>query len=118
MKAEDDETYEHMPDWVQIGREVPQLRDAPFKLFFKTFKSSTDEAEAFIHDPRRFSMGQPVAGFASVEGAVLEGVGEETRIVTVVTNHERTLQRKIIYTLAVVAPDEDTVTYTIYKQES
>lgn len=118
MQNGDEEEYEEMPEWVRLGREVPALANAPFTLWFKTFKSSSDEAEAFIHDPRRFVTGQPVANYAGVKGAILEGVGEATRIVTLVTNHERTLQRKIIYTVAVVAPEQDTTTFQIYKQDA
>ena len=118
MQNGDEEEYEEMPEWVRLGREVPGLANAPFSLWFKTFKSSSDEAEAFIHDPRRFVTGQTVANHEGVKGAILEGVSETTRIVTLVTNHERTLQRKIIYTLALVAPGQDTTTFEIYKQDA
>ena len=118
MQTGDEDEYEEMPEWVRLGREVPALWNAPFTLWFKTFKSSSDEAEAFIHDPRRFVTGQTVAGYEGVKGAVLEGVGESTRIVTLVTNHERTLQRKIIYTVALVDPNQDTTTLEIYKQDA
>lgn len=117
MKYEDQE-FEQMPGWVRLGEDVPELRDAPFKLWFRAFKSSSREAEAFLHDPRRSMRGEPVEGFEDAETSAIEGVGPEARVGTFVVNHHRTLSRRIIYTMATVADDDDVVGLTVYKLEA
>jgi hypothetical protein len=114
----DEPASEEMPQWVRIGEEVPELRDAPFRLYFRAFSSSSAAANAFIRDPRGSLSGQTGEGFEDVEPAPIEGVGPETRISTFVINHHRTLARRIIYTTATVADDDDVVGVTIYKLEA
>lgn len=74
---------------------VQEFLNAPFSVSYVQFKSSTSEAEYFIHKPHRV-MGGHVDG---VVGSVDGFPAEEPRIGTFVINHDATLAKSIMRAL-------------------
>ena len=72
---------------------VPGLDVVPFGLWYYGVKSSSPDSEQFIHDPLAAMVG------------VLPGVTEESRVTTLVINHDKTLYYTQLHSLAVVGPD-------------
>ncbi len=115
MESRDDYDYVQPPGWEQVKPEA--FADAPFEMYVNNFKSSEARTEAFLHDPRRFLMGEVMEDFGGVEGEPIEGVGQETRIQTWITNHHKTLSHMVLYATAIMSREEDTVSLTLYKKE-
>lgn len=103
--------------FTDVAREDPVIReflDAPFSVTYAQFKSSTREAEYFVHKP-----GSAMAGEVSgIEGAVdlLPPQAHQRHIGTYVINHDRTLARLIIR--AMIIEDGDQAGQIIHKQET
>lgn len=99
------------------AREDPVIReflDAPFSVTYAQFKSSTREAEYFIHKP-----GAAMAGEVSgIEGTVdlFPPQAQQRHIGTYVVNHDRTLARLIMRTM--IIEDGDQAGQIIHKQET
>lgn len=90
--------------WIELdlsGLAPPPIR---FRLFAKRLKSSSPDAERFLHDPLRVLVEE------------IDEVRDDWHITTFIVNHHRTLSRIHLYVMAVVAPDEGTVAVTIYKE--
>lgn len=94
--------------------DIPLFADAPFKVYVNHFKSGSGRMEAFIHNPRKFMLGETVEGFETA-GEELKGVRPDSRVQTWITNHENTLQRMILYATAKVENDGSAVSLTLYK---
>jgi hypothetical protein len=82
--------------------------DAPFTVTFAEFKSSTREAEWFLHKPHRVLRGE----IEGIDGAV-GNFTDHHHIGTLVINHERTLARRP--TFAMMVTDETQTGQVIYK---
>jgi hypothetical protein len=82
---------------------VPGLDDVPFGLWYYRVKSSSPDSEQLIHDPRAAMVGQ------------VDRVTPESKVTTLVINHEKTLYYTQLHSLAVVGPD-GTVTLVQWKQ--
>ena len=98
--------------WLELGLDGLGLpgTEVPFRLFARRFKSSSPDAEWFLHDP---------LGMLLEERAFADsGFNRSWKITTFVVNHHRTLSRIQLSTMAVVAPEEQTVALTIYKKDS
>jgi hypothetical protein len=115
MQSQDDYDYVQPPGWEQVKPDA--FVGAPFEVWVNNFQSSSDRAEAFIHDPRRFLRGEVMEDFGGVKGEPIEGVGSETRIQTFVTNHHKTLLHMVLYATAIKSTEEDTLSITLYKKE-
>jgi hypothetical protein len=96
--------------WMEIplhdtlrGLDVP-----PFRMWFTRVKSSSSDSELLIHDPLTAMLGGTMLGR-------VEGVTPESKIRTLVVNHEKTLYYTQLRTIAVVGPDGD-VTLVQVKQ--
>ena len=89
------------PDlFTEEARADPVIREfleAPFSVTYAQFKSSTREAEYFVHKPHLALSGQ-VEG---IDGSVPGLDPEDPHIGTYVINHDRTLARRIIRALVV-----------------
>lgn len=89
------------------------LLDAPFKLYFVQFKSSTREAEYFVHTPLA-TLGDQVEGIAGDPD-----VPPDAHLMTLVMNHHRTLAYKIMRATAMVERSDNPGTevgLTIHKE--
>jgi hypothetical protein len=96
-------------DWKEI---TPDVMAPAFRLHFRAFKSPSGdpdgaegEAEELIHNPvralRRY-------GLISDE--------ETPRISTLIVNHEKTLERFIVYAMVLVSTNPSTVGITLAKE--
>ena len=102
-------------EWVEL---TPGPMAPAFKLWFRAlpspksdFAKGYDYAEQLLHDP--------VA--ALQESGLIPGAeqnAEEPRISTMVVNHEKTLNRFIMYAMVVVSTNPKTVGITIVKEEA
>jgi hypothetical protein len=115
MQNRDDYDYIQPPGWEEVKPDA--FAGAPFEMWVNNFSSSSARAEAFIHDPLRFLMGEVMEDFGGVEGEPIVGVNSETRIQTWVTNHHKTLSHMVLYATAIRSLEEDTVSVTVYKKE-
>lgn len=133
MQQEED-NYESPGRWTEIKPDV--FRGAPFKMYGNHFKSGSARLKAFVESPRAFLRGDtvtvvvleqpqeeglpPQARVEHVKGEEIPGekVNERTRVSTWIVNHDRTLQRMILYATATVDEAENAVYVTAYKQES
>ena len=78
---------------VDVSRLAPPDRAVPFRLFTNRFKSSSPDSELFIHDPLT----------AMVD--VVPGVTRDSRVTTIVINHDMTLAKVHLLVMAVVAAE-------------
>ena len=84
------------------------------RLLAAKFESSTREAEIFLHDPVSTLVNGTVEGITSV----IEDRGELPRdpyVATMVINHHRRLDWRVIRTTAMV--DEESIGITIHKED-
>lgn len=98
--------YEEPAGWEEMdaSRLAPPDRALPFRLFSNRFKSSSPECERFIHDP----LGAMIA-------AAVPGVTSDSRVTTIVINHDKTLSRVHLIVLALVAAETGIVILTLFK---
>ncbi len=101
--------------WIELGLEglvsqEPPAMPVPFKLFAKRFKSSSPDAEWFLH--------HPVEALVDERAFTDAGFNRGWHVTTFVVNHHQTLSRIHLFAMAVVAPEEETVAVTIYKKNS
>jgi hypothetical protein len=82
--------------------------EAPFTVTFAEFKSSTREAEWFLHKPNRVFRGE----IEGIDGAI-DNFTDHHHIGTFVINHERTLALRPTFTMMVT--DETQTGQLIYK---
>jgi len=40
-----------MADWVKVDNYVAEIREEPWSLYWKEWKSGSEEFEKFLHDP-------------------------------------------------------------------
>jgi hypothetical protein len=85
--------------------------DAPFTVNYAQFKSSTREAEYFIHKPVRAMSG----GVEGIEGTVAGFPSDEPRLATLVVNHERSLAIHIHRSITI--EDRHVAGQMIHKEE-
>jgi hypothetical protein len=96
-------------DWQEM---TPPSMAPAFRLWFRALPSpksgftGADEAEALIHNP-----------LAALRGAGIISTEEEPHISTMVVNHEKTLERYIMYAMVVVSTNPNTVGITLVKEE-
>ena len=81
----------------------PKSKDLPGAS--QALKDAADQAELLIHNP-----------LVALQQARID-VDDETRISTMVVNHEKTLERFIMYAMVVVSTNPHTVGITIVKEE-
>jgi hypothetical protein len=89
--------------WVYLDELSPDIRDEPWSLYWKEWKSGTPEFEALLHDP------------LEVLSKQIPGVTREWTVATEFVNHERGLSNNIVCKLAMVMPDEKRVLLLFYK---
>ena len=100
-------------DWVEL---TPDSMAPAFRLWYRalpspkmTFVEGSAYAEELIHNPL-------VALRAS--GLIPDDDSEEPHISTMVVNHEKTLNRFIMYAMVVVSTNPKTVGITLVKEEA
>ena len=86
-------------------RALPRPRSKDLAGAGQALKDAADEAELLIHNP-----------LVALREAGL-GVDNETRIATLVVNHEKTLERFIMHAMVVVSTNPHTVGITLAKEE-
>ena len=97
---------------------IPALRafvDAPIVVTYAQFKSSHRESEYFIHKPVR---AMTEGGVDGIGGSVAGIAGDDSRIATLVINHERTLARHITRSLVITDPAGGTAGQILHKEEA
>ena len=102
-------------DWEEL---TPQSMAPAFRLWYRAlpspksdFADGSEYAETLIHDPVT----------ALRESRLIPSEdedSEEPRISTMVVNHEKTLNRFIMYAMVVVSTNPKTVGITIVKEEA
>ena len=118
----DDDTLKDMyssrgvpTDWQEL---TPDTMAPAFRLWFRAlpspksdFVEGSDYAEWLIHDP---------VGALQDSGLIprADEDAEEPRVSTMVVNHEKTLNRFIMYALVLVSTNPKTVGITIVKEEA
>ena len=88
--------------------------ETPPAIYAAKFKSSTRQAEIFVHDPRNALLGQN-ANQNWNPGITSEITDLPARITTFVINHDATLAKHIIRATATV--DSTSVGITIHKED-
>jgi hypothetical protein len=91
------------------------FREAPFRLYFVVYKSSSRESEYFIHDPARALGGEVDDVEPLPDEHDKELIRDSSRISTFVINHENTLAARKTFS-AVTVDDRGTSSVTIYKE--
>lgn len=106
---------------VQIPQfDIPDMRPTPIAIHAMVLESSSQQSEVFIHDPLRALTGYS-AGLATWDSDGFRGKPildhtVEHRVNSVVLRHERTLEWRVVRTLAIV-DGNGTVTLIDHKQE-
>jgi len=83
--------------------------EPPFKLVVNRMKSSSPDAEAFIHDPLSVFIG------AADSVDAFREINSNWKVATFVTNHHRTLSFIHLWIVTTVNSSEQTVDSTIVK---
>jgi hypothetical protein len=98
------------PEWEEI---TPNVMSPAYHLYFRALKSPKGDpdgpnglAERLIHDPVAALRDQGV------------DIGDDPRVSTMVVNHERTLERSIVYAMVLVSTNPNTIGITLAKEES
>jgi hypothetical protein len=102
-------------DWQEL---TPDIMAPAFRLWFRalpspksTFVKGSEYAEWLIHDPVAALRDSGLIPSADDDR-------EEPRVSTMVVNHEKTLNRFIMYALVLVSTNPKTVGVTIVKEEA
>jgi hypothetical protein len=114
-------------DWVDI---TPKEMGPAYRLHWKDFRSpsanldGTDEFWRAIRDPGGVPNGLPDEAEELIHNPLralrrsrLIGDEETPHISTMVVNHERTLERAIVYAMVLVSTNPNTVGITLAKEE-
>jgi len=95
--------------WVEI---TPDVMRPAYHLYFRALKSPKGDpdgddglAERLIHDPVKALRDQGVE------------IGDDARVSTMVVNHERTLERSIVYAMVLVSTNPNTIGITLAKEQ-
>jgi hypothetical protein len=104
-----DEELDGLNTWFQLEHE--KLPSSPFTFFFAKFKSGTDELTELMLDPLATLQGRGPAG----DMLGLSAVNGETRINTTIFGHERTLKARMMYAMATVDSQDNSVSLTTHK---
>jgi hypothetical protein len=88
---------------VDVSRLAPKKGVVPFRLWTYRVKSSSPDSELFIHDPLAAMVG------------VVPGVTAESRVTTMVINHDKTLAKFHLFAMALVAAEAGVVVLVLYK---
>jgi len=106
---------------VEIPTFSPAGFDQPFQIHSIVFKSSSRQSEVFIHDPIRAltgrSQGSPSWEDDGFIGQPLLTEDAEPRINSVVLRHERTLEHRVVRSVA-ITDDDGSVTLITHKHEA
>jgi hypothetical protein len=86
-------------------RALPSPKSKELKGAGQALRDAADEAELLIHNPL----------VALQDGGI--AVDSKTRIASMVVNHEKTLDRYIMYAMVVVSTNPHTVGITLVKEE-
>jgi hypothetical protein len=107
-------------DWQDVTPDVMRSGDA-FRLYFRALPSpsmqvaGSDEAELLIHDPLT-ALREARISSADGEARILAPDGDVPSISTFVVNHEKTLNRFVMYASVAVSTNPHTVGITIVKE--
>jgi len=104
-----EEELDGINTWFQLEHE--KLPSSPFTFFFAKFISGSDELTELILDPLRTISGGGPAG----DNLKLVNVNAETRINTTIFGHERTLKARLMYAMAAVDSQDNSVSLTTHK---
>ena len=94
-----------MTTWEKLDDVSKSIAEEPWSLYWKEFKSGTDEFEQFLHNP----LSQMTKAF--------EGVNREWTVQTNVIGHEQGLVMSVVCGVALVDPQKKTVFLTLYKHK-
>jgi hypothetical protein len=89
--------------WVSIDEVSTEIREEPWSLYWREWKSGTAEFERFLHEP------------LSVLSEELDGVASDWSVTTQIINHDHGLGMTAVCSLAMVVPENKTALLTIYK---
>lgn len=92
-----------MSDWIKVDDTVQDIDEEPWSLYWREWKSGTEEFETFLHEPLRVLTEQ------------IEGCGNDWRVNTEIINHENGLVSTAVCTMVQVMPDLKTAKVTLYK---
>ena len=95
-------------EWIELDL-TRLMPEPPFRLFAKRLESSSPDSERFLHDPLRYLLED--------ERVVRSWrITADWHVTTFIVNHHRTLSKIHLFVMAAVAPAEETVALTIYKE--
>jgi hypothetical protein len=89
--------------WVSIDAVSDEIRDEPWSLYWREWKSGTEDFERFLHEP------------LAVLGESFDAVADDWIVTTQVVNHQHGLNYTAVCTLAIVMPTNRSVLVTLYK---
>jgi hypothetical protein len=95
--------------WVEI---TPEVMAPAYHLYFRALRSPSGDPDGAAGDAERL-IHDPVAALR-VQGV---DIGDDPRVSTMVVNHERTLERSIVYAMVLVSTNPNTVGITLAKEE-
>lgn len=92
-----------MSEWILVDNKVQEIADEPWSLYWREFKSDTDEFRAFLLDPKPILMRE------------IRGISSDYKVTSEVLNHEISLRYQAVCTICIVMPDEQRVKVLFYK---
>jgi hypothetical protein len=123
-----------MPQWTELDVPTERMKEVagrrgvdPIRVYVTEFDTNVEvERDVFLMyllDPLPVLTGQATrsqdedpAADKELRGLVLEGVGDDWSVVTVLRNHHRGLNPRVNFMVATVSSEEQTVYQDVYKQ--
>jgi len=94
-----------MAGWILVDDHLKEIADEPWSLYWREFKSDTDEFRSFLLDPKPILMNE------------IPRVSEDYQVSSEILNHEISLRYQAVCTLGIVMPDEKRVKLLFYKHK-
>ncbi|MFE9883274.1 hypothetical protein [Streptomyces sp. NPDC005784] len=91
--------------WTKIDDVSQEIRDEPWSMYWREWKTGSDPFEEFLHDP------------VGVLAEEIAEVGPDWTVTTTVANHQVGLRASPICIVAMVVPNERRAYLWLYKHE-
>ncbi len=108
-----------LSDMAKLGLSADEAwTDVP--VVAKRYKSSSDDAEAFLHDPLSVMMADAENPESGEENALakMRLIGRDWSVSTLIVNHQATLSIRHLNVVAALKPDNPSVGIMIVKQNT
>lgn len=92
-----------MADWVKVDNFVAEIKEEPWSLYWKEWKSGSEEFEKFLHDPLPVLVEQ------------IEECQKDWKVTTEILNHHAGFLGTAVCSTGMFVPSSKSAKITLYK---